>query len=435
MNQNEKWYFARNKDTIGPVTLADMRAMMQRGEIKATDLVYHELLGQWTPAGKVALLQDALTAAPPIAGPPLTIKTSQPRNNAPNKNVAPPAGHMVMRTANAEPAPEAAAAPADNVNRYEAPKSDSGKAEPAAGAGTLFDVSGSISDPDDELDNASAMSGADTLIEKGAFLDFIPNMLRSGFPGKVATAMGKFFASIGVLAQLIGVVLIVVLAFAICNFNIALSLKALCVFGTPIIILLATAYVNKRLMPSLTRLNNLGEGRIVSTALPDSLCVVFLGLAIWGLVSNFFTGLNNENSSVLIGYAIYGFVLFAAFAFCSVTAANPGSLNMTVDGSLPPASEAAGAIQYLSKLFLRLSLGLYGFIMSLYALKLVGTIIQSFSINEDTTVIEGLGFAAKALDEVVTLTRVSFLPLAAYLTFLGVQFFLDFAIKVVQNRR
>jgi hypothetical protein len=188
-------------------------------------------------------------------------------------------------------------------------------------------------------------------------------------------------------------------------------------------------------MRSLPRLNNLGEGRIVSTALPDSLCVVFLGLAIWGLVSNFFTGLNNENSSVLIGYAIYGFVLFAAFAFCSVTAANPGSLNMTVDGSLPPASEAAGAIQYLSKLFLRLSLGLYGFIMTLYALKLVGTIIQSFSINEETTVIEGLGFAANALDEVVTLTRVSFLPLAAYLTFLGIQFFLDFAIKVVQNRR
>ena len=434
MNQNEKWYFARNKDTIGPLTLADIRAAMQRGEIKAGDLVYHELLGQWTPAGKVALLQDALTAAPPIAGPPLTIKTSQPRNSAPNKNVAPPAGHMVMRTASS---PDSASTPADNYQpeRVEPVKSDSGKAEPAAGAGTLFDVSGSISDPDDEIDNASAMSGADTLIEKGAFLDFIPNMLRSGFPGKVATAMGKFFASIGVLAQLISVVLIVVLAFAICKFNIALSLKALCVFGTPIIILLATAYVNKRLMPSLTRLNNLGEGRIVSTALPDSLCVVFLGLAIWGLVSNFFTGLNNENSSVLIGYAIYGFVLFAAFAFCSVTAANPGSLNMSVDGSMSPASEAAGAIQYLSKLFLRLSLGLYGFIVSLYALKLLGTIIQSFTINEETPVIEGLGFAAKTLDEVVTLTRVSFLPLAAYLLFLGVQFFLDFAIKVVQNRR
>lgn len=434
MNQNEKWYFARNKDTIGPVTLADMRAMMQRGEIKAGDLVYHELLGQWTPAGKVALLQDALTAAPPIAGPPLTIKTSQARNNAPNKNVAPPAGHMVMRTANAQ---DSASTPADNfqADRAEPVKSDSGKAEPAAGAGTLFDVSGSISDPDDEIDNASGMSGADTLIEKGAFLDFIPNMLRSGFPGKVATAMGKFFASIGVLMQLLSVVLIVVLAFAICKFNIAASLKLLCMFGTPIIILLANAYVNKRLMPSLTRLNNLGEGRIVSTALPDSLCVVFLGLAIWGLVSNFFTGLNNENTSVLIGYAIYGFVLFAAFAFCSVTAANPGSLNMTVDGSLSPASEAAGAIQYLSKLFLRLSLGLYGFIMSLYALKLIGTIIQSFTINEETTVLEGLGFAAKALDEVVTLTCVSFLPLAAYLLFLGVQFFLDFAIKVVQNRR
>ena len=434
MNQNEKWYFARNKDTIGPVTLADMRAMMQRGEIKAGDLVYHELLGQWTPAGKVALLQDALTAAPPIAGPPLTIKTSQARTNAPNKNVAPPAGHMVMRTANAQ---DSASTPADNFqpDRAEPIKSDSAKAEPAAGAGTLFDVSGSISDPDDEIDNASAMSGADTLIEKGAFLDFIPNMLRSGFPGKVATAMGKFFASIGVLAQLISVVLIVVLAFAICKFNIAASLKLLCMFGTPIIILLANAYVNKRLMPSLTRLNNLGEGRIVSTALPDSLCVVFLGAAIWGLVSAFFTGLNNDNTSVLIGYAIYGFVLFAAFAFCSVTAANPGSLNMTVDGSLSPASEAAGAIQYLSKLFLRLSLGLYGFIMSLYALKLIGTIIQSFTINEETTVVEGLGFAAKALEEVVTLTCISFLPLAAYLLFLGVQFFLDFAIKVVQNRR
>ena len=278
------------------------------------------------------------------------------------------------------------------------------------------------------------MSGADTLIEKGAFLDFIPKMLRSGFPGKVAAAMGKFFASIGVLMQLLSVVLIVVLAFAICNFNITASLRALCLLGTPIVILLANAYVNKRLMPSLTRLNNLGEGRIVSTALPDSLCVVFLGLAIWGLVSNFFTGLSSDNSSVLIGYAIYAFVLFAAFAFCSVTAANPGSLNMTVDGSLTPASEAAGAIQYLSKLFLRLSLGLYGFIMSLYVLKLIGIIIQSFTINDEAAIV-GIGFAAKALIDVTALTCVSFLPLAAYLTFLGVQFFLDFAIKVVQNRR
>ena len=434
MNQNEKWYFARNKDTIGPLTLADMRAMMQRGEIKATDLVYHELLGQWTPAGKVALLQDALTAAPPIAGPPLTIKTSQARTNAPNKNVAPPAGHMVMRNANAQ---DSATTPADNFqpDRAEPVKTDSAKADQAAGAGTLFDVSGSISDPDDEIDNASAMSGADTLIEKGAFLDFIPNMLRSGFPGKVATAMGKFFASIGVLAQLISVALIVVLAFAICKFNIAASLKLLCMFGAPIVILLANAYVNKRLMPSLTRLNNLGEGRIVSTALPDSLCVVFLGLAIWGLVSNFFIGLSSENSSVLIGYAIYGFVVFAAFAFCSVTAANPGSLNMSVDGSMSPASEAAGAIQYLSKLFLRLSLGLYGFIMSLYALKLLGTILQSFTINNEAAVLAGIGFAAKAIVDVTVLTCVSFLPLATYLLFLGVQFFLDFAIKVVQNRR
>lgn len=434
MNQNEKWYFARNKDTIGPLTLADMRSMMQRGEIKAGDLVYHELLGQWTPAGKVALLQDALTAAPPIAGPPLTIKTSQPRSNTPNKNIAPPAGHMVMRSANA---PEPAATPAESYNqpeRAEPVKSDSDKADQAAGAGTLFDVSGSISDPDEEIDNAGAMSGADTLIEKGAFLDFIPNLLRSGFPGKVATAMGKFFASIGVLAQLISVVLIVVFAFAICKFNIAASLKALCLFGTPIFILLANAYVNKRLMPSLTRLNNLGEGRIVSTALPDSLCVVFLGLAIWGLVSAFFTGLTSENASVLIGYSIYGFILFAAFAFCSVTAANPGSLNMSVDGSMSPASEAAGAIQYLSKLFLRLSLGLYGFVMSLYVLKLIGIIIQSFTINDESAIV-GIGFAAKALIDVTALSCVSFLPLATYLLFLGVQFFLDFAIKVVQNRR
>ncbi len=435
MNQNEKWYYARNKDTIGPMNLTDVLSAMKRGEIKPTDLVYHEMLGQWTPAGKVALLQDALTAAPPIAGPPLTIKSSQPRTNAVNRNVAPPSGHMVMRNANSEPTSESAATPADSVNRYEAPKSDSNKAEPAAGAGTLFDVSGSISDPDDELDNASAMSGADTLIEKGAFLDFIPKMLRSGFPGNVATAMGKFFASIGVWVQLINVVLIIVLALVICNFNIAVALRALSLVGMPIVLLLTNAYVNKRMMSSLNRLNNLGEGRIVSNALPDSLSVVFLGLAIGGLVGNFFFGLSSENSSILIGYAIYGFVLFAAFAFCSVTAANPGSLNMTVDGSLSPASEAAGAIQYLSKLFLRLSLGLYGFIMSMYALGLIGGIFHSFSAKEELTVIEVLDFAAKAFDNVLTMTYVSFLPLAAYLTFLGVQFFLDFAIKVVQNRR
>ena len=420
MNQNEKWYFARNKDTIGPLTLADMRAMMQRGEIKATDLVYHELLGQWTPAGKVALLQDALTAAPPIAGPPLTIKTSQARTNVPNKNVAPPAGHMVMRNANA---PEPSAMPADNFqpDRAEPAKHDSAKAEPAAGAGTLFDVSGSISDPDDEIDNASGMSGADTLIEKGAFLDFIPNMLRSGFPGKVATAMGKFFAAIGVWAQLLGVVLIIALPFALFKLNFASAFRLLCMFGAPIVLLLANAYVNKRLMPSLNRLNNLGEGRIVSTALPDSLSVVFLGLAIFSLVGCFLSGLN------------IGFIFFAAFAFCSVTAANPGSLNMTVDGSLSPASEAAGAIQYLSKLFLRLSLGIYGFAMSMFSVGMIGLIFISLSIQNGDPEIVDFVITPRMLAKIMA--SVSFLPLLTYLLFLGVQFFLDFAIKVVQNRR
>ena len=59
----------------------------------------------------------------------------------------------------------------------------------------------------------------------------------------------------------------------------------------------------------------------------------------------------------------------------------------------------------------------------------------AFGAFGENLVVEGFDFIAQTFTSVTAMVIFSFLPLMTYLLFLGVQFFLDFAIKVVQNRR
>lgn len=58
-----KWYYEKNGKQQGPVEESTLRGMLQRGELTSQELVWHEGMGDWTPAGRVAELVAQSTLA------------------------------------------------------------------------------------------------------------------------------------------------------------------------------------------------------------------------------------------------------------------------------------------------------------------------------------------------------------------------------------
>ena len=54
------WYYARNNQQLGPVTLDALRGMVASGEIGGTDLVWTQGMAQWLPARSVPEVSGAV---------------------------------------------------------------------------------------------------------------------------------------------------------------------------------------------------------------------------------------------------------------------------------------------------------------------------------------------------------------------------------------
>ncbi|HEX4056348.1 MAG TPA: DUF4339 domain-containing protein [Tepidisphaeraceae bacterium] len=65
MANETRWFFARSGQQSGPVTISELKEMIGRGEVGPGDLVWHEGMGAWTPAGKT--LELAANPAAPVA--------------------------------------------------------------------------------------------------------------------------------------------------------------------------------------------------------------------------------------------------------------------------------------------------------------------------------------------------------------------------------
>lgn len=68
------WYYARDGRRIGPLSLEALVALANDGKIAASDLVWHESLPAWTPAGEVAQLAGISFSEP--VQPPMTAAAS-----------------------------------------------------------------------------------------------------------------------------------------------------------------------------------------------------------------------------------------------------------------------------------------------------------------------------------------------------------------------
>jgi hypothetical protein len=62
-NDMSKWYYAREGQTIGPVSFEELRRLAETGKIRSVDLVFQEGAAGWTPASAIA----GLFAGAPVA--------------------------------------------------------------------------------------------------------------------------------------------------------------------------------------------------------------------------------------------------------------------------------------------------------------------------------------------------------------------------------
>ena len=64
---NGEWYYARNNQQQGPITLAALQDMARSGQLQPGDLVWRDGKPNWLPAGQVPELFAPHAAAPPPA--------------------------------------------------------------------------------------------------------------------------------------------------------------------------------------------------------------------------------------------------------------------------------------------------------------------------------------------------------------------------------
>lgn len=91
---NEMWYFARGGNTIGPVTLEQLRAEITSGRLSRGDLVWRQGMAGWVEAGQVPeLLPFFPTLGPTQSGPGGSLSypppLQPPRGSPPTPVVAP----------------------------------------------------------------------------------------------------------------------------------------------------------------------------------------------------------------------------------------------------------------------------------------------------------------------------------------------------------
>jgi hypothetical protein len=48
-----EWYYAKNKQKVGPLTAAQLKQLVRSGELSRNDMVWKEGMAKWTPAGQV----------------------------------------------------------------------------------------------------------------------------------------------------------------------------------------------------------------------------------------------------------------------------------------------------------------------------------------------------------------------------------------------
>src|SRR5262245_2690227 len=66
-----QWFYAKNGQQIGPVTLDQLKALVSSGQVAKTDMVWRDGMANWLPAGEVPELAVTVASAAGSAVPPI----------------------------------------------------------------------------------------------------------------------------------------------------------------------------------------------------------------------------------------------------------------------------------------------------------------------------------------------------------------------------
>jgi len=79
------WFYAKNNERHGPVSLADLRRLVAGGSLQPTDLVWAEHLPGWVAAKDVREVasRDFLSSIPGLISRPRSWLTSRPSSTRP----------------------------------------------------------------------------------------------------------------------------------------------------------------------------------------------------------------------------------------------------------------------------------------------------------------------------------------------------------------
>src|SRR5262245_5124488 len=73
---NDRWYYAKDKRKRGPVSQAELRTLLARGELLPTDMILQEGTPRWI--GASSLLEPPPVPAPLLEPPPLPAPVLEP---------------------------------------------------------------------------------------------------------------------------------------------------------------------------------------------------------------------------------------------------------------------------------------------------------------------------------------------------------------------
>jgi uncharacterized RDD family membrane protein YckC len=67
---NSVWFYAKDGQQVGPVSLEEVQALARAGALRREDLIWREGMSQWSPAGSVASIFPSGAVSPGVNAPP-----------------------------------------------------------------------------------------------------------------------------------------------------------------------------------------------------------------------------------------------------------------------------------------------------------------------------------------------------------------------------
>ncbi|MGA2442429.1 MAG: DUF4339 domain-containing protein [Tepidisphaeraceae bacterium] len=92
-----KWFYAQGGQQSGPISAADLKELIGRGQIGPADMVWHEGMPKWAPAGEMPELMPPQAAGTVTAAKPITVGYYTSTLGFPQRAVANLRGHATPR--------------------------------------------------------------------------------------------------------------------------------------------------------------------------------------------------------------------------------------------------------------------------------------------------------------------------------------------------